>query len=140
MSEELQISRVEDCVNWLQGGEAFTHSQSINFLIDKLGELTVSLSFVNNQQAIAKRILNERKVSAYNNLIGSSVANEIYFAPSLAKDYISAKCSKEAYDFDLCERCSRSIVHTIDSIRTAISALKEDAKMNSYSSGNLRAS
>jgi hypothetical protein len=138
MSNELNIKRVEDCVTWLQEGETFTHSQSISFLIDKLGELTVSLSFVNNQQAIAKRILNEKKVTAYNNLIASSVANEQYFAPSLAKDYIGGKCSKEQYDFDLCERCSRSIVHTIDAIRTAISALKEDAKMVSYSGGNLR--
>jgi hypothetical protein len=138
MSTELQIKRVQDCLDWLQEGETFTHSQSINFLIDKLGELTVSMAFVNNQMALAKRALNEKKVSAYNNLIASSVANEQYFAPSLAKDYISAKCSQEQFDYDLCERCSRSIVHTIDSIRTAISALKEDAKMNSYSSGNLR--
>lgn len=124
MIGELQISRVQDCLNWLQEGEAFTHSQSINFLIDKLGELSVSLAFVNNQMALSKRVLNEKKVSAYNNLIASSVANETYFAPSLAKDYISAKCSEEQYNYDLCERCSRSIVHTVDAIRTAISALK----------------
>lgn len=128
----LQIKRVEDCMNWLQDGEAFTHSQSIPFLIDKLGELSVSLSFVNNQMAISKRILNERKVKAYNDLIGSTVANEVYFAPSLAKDYISSKCSKEAYEYDLCERCSRSLVHTIDAVRTAISALKEDVKLIQY--------
>lgn len=140
MSNELQISRVEDCITWLQGGDTFTHSQSINYLIDKLGELTVSLAFVNNQMALSKKALNEKKVSAYNNLIASSVANETYFAPSLAKDYIGGKCSQEQYNYDLCERCSRSIVHTIDSIRTAISALKEDAKMVSYSSGNMRVS
>jgi hypothetical protein len=120
----LQINRVQDCLDWLQGGETFTHSQSVNFLIDKLGELTVSMAFVNNQMAIAKKALNEKKVTAYNNLIASSVANEQYFAPSLAKDYISAKCSQEQYNYDLCERCSRSLVHTIDAIRTAISALK----------------
>jgi hypothetical protein len=124
MRNELQIDRVEDCLNWLQEGETFTHSQSVNFLIDKLGELTVSMAFVNNQMAVAKRILNQKKVAAYNNLIASSVANETYFAPSLAKDYISAKISQEQYDYDVCERCSRSLVHTIDSIRTAISALK----------------
>jgi len=136
---ELQIQRVEDCMTWLQEGETFTHSQSINFLIDKLGELSVSLSFVNNQMAIAKRALNIKKVEAYHNLIASSVANETYFAPSLAKDFISAKCDLEQYNYDLCERCSRSITHTIDAIRTAISALKEDAKMVQYSGGNIRA-
>lgn len=140
MINELQINRVQDCLTWLQEGEAFTHSQSINFLIDKLGELAVSLSFVNNQMAVAKRLLNIKKVEAYHGLIASSVANETYFAPSLAKDYISGKISEEQYNYDLCERCSRSITHTIDAIRTAISALKEDAKINSYVPGNLRVS
>jgi hypothetical protein len=137
--KQLQIQKVEDCMTWLQGNETFTHSDSISFLIDKLGELTVSLSFINNQMAIAKRALNIKKVEAYHNLIASSVANETYFAPSLAKDFIAAKCDLEQYNYDLCERCSRSIVHTIDAIRTAISALKEDAKMVQYSGGNIRA-
>jgi hypothetical protein len=128
----LQIDKIEKCMQWLQTGETFTHSQSINFLIDKLGELSVSLAFVNNQMAVAKRILNNKKVDAYLTLVGSSVANEQYFAPSLAKDYISAQCATEAYNYDLCERCSRTITHTIDAIRTAISALKEDIKTMNY--------
>lgn len=125
-------------MQWLMDGEAFTHSQSINFLIDKLGELTISLAFVNDQMATAKRLLNEKKVTAYNSLIGSSVANEVYFAPSLAKDYISSKCSEENYNYDLCERASRTLVHTIDSVRTAISALKEEAKVLSYSNSLIK--
>ncbi len=129
---DLNINRVEDAMKWLMEGEAFTHSQSINFLIDKLGELTVTLAFINNQKAVAKRFLNERKVKAYNDFIGSSVANEVYFAPSLAKEYIGAKCSKEQYEYDLCDRCSASITHTLDSLVTAISALKEEMKQNLY--------
>lgn len=133
----LQIKRVEDCMLWLQEGETFTHSQSISFLIDKLGELSVSLAFVNNQMAISKRILNQKKITAYNSLSVSSVANEQYYAPSLAKDYIAAKCDLEQYNYDLCERCSRTITHTIDAIRTAISALKEETKISQYQ--NMRA-
>lgn len=136
---ELKINKVEDCMTWLQDGEAFTHSQSVNFLIDKLGELSVSLAFVNNQMALAKRELNIKKVAAYHSLIASETANETYFAPSLAKDFINGRLSQEQYNYDLCERCSRSIVHTIDAIRTAISALKEEAKINSYPQGNVRA-
>lgn len=128
---DLKINKVEDCLNWLQNGETFTHSQSVSFLIDKLGELTVAMAFVNNQMAIAKKKLNERKVKSYNDLIASSVANETYFAPSLAKDYIAAKCSQEAYDYEICERCSRTLVHTIDAIRTAISALKLEKEYSS---------
>lgn len=137
MQSELKINRVKACEQWLCDGEAFAHSDSIDFLIDRLGELSVSLAFINSQMAIAKKILNDKKVTAYNSLIGSSVANEAYFAPSLAKDYIAARCSDEAYNFDLCERVSRSIVHTIDSIRTAISALKEQAKALSFAGGGI---
>jgi hypothetical protein len=129
--QQLQINRVQDCLNWLINGEAFTHSQSVSFLIDKLGELSVSLAFVNQQMAVAKKLLNQKKVAAYNSLVGSSVANEMYFAPSLARDYISGKVANEQYDYDICERCSRTIVHTIDAVRTAISALKMEQQYSS---------
>lgn len=121
---DLQIDKVEIIMNDLINDEAYTHTQSINFLIDKMGELSVSMAFVNNQMAIAKAALNVKKVSAYNNLVTSSVANEKYFSPTQAKDYINGKLAKEHYEYDLCERCSRTIVHKIDSLRTAISALK----------------
>lgn len=123
---DLQINRVEDCMNWLINGEAYTHTQSVNFLIDKLGELSVSLAFVNNQMAIAKAHLNAAKVKAYQSLAASSLANQEFYSPSLAKEYINAKLLKEQYNYDLCERCSRTMVHQIDSLRTAISALKLD--------------
>jgi hypothetical protein len=132
MEMGLKIDRVQACVDWLIDGEAFTHSQSINFLIDKLGELSTSLAFINSQQAIAKKVLNEKKVEAYHSLLASSVANAEYFAPSLAKDYISAKCSEEQFNYDLAERCSRTITHTIDCLRTAISALKAEIQTSSY--------
>lgn len=121
---DLQMNRVEDCMNWLINGEAYTHSQSVNFLIDKLGELSVSLAFVNNQMAIARAHYNDKKVQVYHSLIASSIANQEFFSPSLAKDYVNGKLAKEQYNYDLCERCSRTIVHQIDSLRTAISALK----------------
>jgi hypothetical protein len=123
--KELEIKRVEDCAEWLEmAAEDYTARQSVSWLIDQAGVLCKSLAFVNNQMAQAKKILSERKVKAYNDLIGSSIANEVYFAPSLAKDYISAKCSQDQYHYDLCERTSRTLVHTIDVIRTCISALK----------------
>lgn len=131
--KELKIERVEDCARWLEDGEAFTHSQSVSFLIDKLGELSISLAFINNQSAIAKQRLNLKKVDAYHTLLASNIANETYFAPSLAKDYIASKCDQEQYDYDLCERTSRTLVHFIDAIRTAISALKMEMQVSNYS-------
>lgn len=90
------------------------------------------MAFINGQMAEAKRILNLRKINAYETLVTSSVANEQYFAPSLAKDYIGAKLVDDQFNYDLCERCSRTIVHTIDALRTIISSLKEELKLSSY--------
>lgn len=133
MMAELQIKRVEDCLVWLEASaEDYTASQSINWLIDQMGMLCKSLAFVNNQMAVAKRNLNKVKVNAYNSLVASSVANEQYFSPSLAKDYIGAKIDQEQYNYDICERCSRTLLHTIEALRTCISALKVESQATSY--------
>lgn len=130
---ELQIKRVEDCNTWLEkSSEDYTASQSIAWLIDQVGLLCSAMAFVNEQMAIAKRVLNIRKVAAYHNMIASSIANESYFAPSIAKEYVNAQCSKEQYDYDICERCSRTITHTLEALRTCISALKEEIKVSNY--------
>lgn len=133
MKAELQIERVEACAEWLEtSAEDYTASQSIGWLIDQMGVLCKSMAFVNTQMAVAKELLLKRKAKAYNDLICSEVANAAYFAPSLAKDFIAAKCSQEQYEYEICERTSRSIVHTIDCIRTAISAAKEEVKTMNY--------
>jgi hypothetical protein len=133
MQAELQIKRVEDCMEWLESeADNYTASQSIAWLIDQMGMLCKSLAFVNNQMAVAKKVLNKKKVAAYNNLIGSTLANNETISPMLAKDYISAKVEQEQYDYDICERCSRTVLHTIEALRTCISALKEEAKVVGY--------
>lgn len=127
MSSILQIERVKACMEWLEmSAEHYDGQGSITWYIDQLGLLCKSLPFINGQMAEAKRVLNKKKIAAYESLATSSVANQEYFAPSLAKDYISAKCLDEQYEYDLCERCSRTIVHMIDSVRTIVSALKTE--------------
>lgn len=120
-------------MEWLEkSADDYTASQSIAWLIDQMGMLCKSLAFANNQMAVAKKILNKAKIKAYNSLVCSSVANETYFSAMLAKDYISAKIEQEQYDFDITERCSRTLLHTIEALRTCISALKEEAKVTNY--------
>ena len=119
---ELNIKKVEACMSWLMEGESFTHSQSVSYLIDKLGELSVSMAFVNNQMAIAKKVLNDAKVKSYM----SYGVKQNKLSPMLTKDLINSQVAPEQYDYDLCERCSRTIVHTIDALRTAVSALKAE--------------
>lgn len=133
MIADLQINKVESCALWLEkSADDYTASQSINWLIDQMGMLCGSLAFVNNQMAITKKLLNEKKVKEYHTLKTSSEANQEYYSPSLAKDYINGKCSQEQYNYDMCERTSRTIVHTIDALRTCISALKVEAETTKY--------
>lgn len=136
MQAQLQINRVEDCLEWLQTvAEEYTSRQSIPWFMDRLGELCKTMAFINEQMAVAKRVLNKKKIVAYESLVASSVANQEYFAPSLAKDYIAAKCEQEQYEYDITERCSRTIVHTIEAIRSILSAMKEEMKITSYGAG-----
>lgn len=130
---DLQIKRVEDCAVWLEkSAEDYTASQSISWLIDQMGMLCGSLAFVNNQMAVSKKLLNEKKVKEYHTLKTSSEANQEYYSPSLAKDYINAKVGQEQYNYDVCERASRTLVHTIEALRTCISALKMEAEVTKY--------
>lgn len=135
MEAQLQIARIEDCMEWLESqAESYTASQSIAWLIDQMGMLCKSLAFVNNQMAVAKKLLNKKKVQAYNNLLCSSIANNEFFSPMIIKDYISARIEQEQYEYDICERCSRTVLHTIEALRTCISALKVESQTTSYSS------
>jgi hypothetical protein len=134
MKAELQIPRVESCLEWLEkSAEDYTAKQSIDWFIDQIGVLCASLAFIGGQMAVAKEILNEKKVKAYETLVASSVANETYFAPSLAKDYIASKVSQDQYNYDVCERAGRCLVHTLDCLRTCMSCLREEVKISNYS-------
>jgi|GEM_PF-3505782 len=133
MKPVLDMARVHGCAEWLEScADDYTATSSVHWLIDQLGMLVKSMAFINGQMAVAKQRLNDVKRKAYESLVASSIANESYFAPSLAKDYIASKVSEEQYNYDMCERTGRTIVHTVDALRTAISALKEEAKLEGY--------
>jgi hypothetical protein len=133
MQAELQIKKVEDIMELLESAaDSYVASQSISWLIDQVGLLCKYLAFVNNQMAVAKKQLNKKKTQVYNNLILSNAANKEFFSPSVIKDYVNAKLEQEEYNYDVTERCSRTVLHTIEALRTCISALKEEAKTTSY--------
>lgn len=129
MKATLNVKRVEDCLQWMESSsQDYTASQSIGWLIDHIGQLCNSLAFVNNQMAVAKELLNHKKITAYESLVLSSLAQQQFFAPSLAKDYIASKCSDEQYAYDICERASRTVTHILEILRSVLSALKEESK------------
>lgn len=93
-------------------------------LIMRLDFISGKLPQINEMMALKKRALNDARAKAYQNFHFSSLAQKKTVSPALAKDYIHSKCSQEQLEYDLYERCSRTIVHLIDGLRTSISALK----------------
>jgi hypothetical protein len=128
------IHRLESGFQWLQS--EFDNSgevQSIDVLIQKLDAINSSLAWAGEQMAIAKKLLNTAKEKAYVNVLGSLDAQGKKSFPSLIKDYINSKCADEEYCYDMAERFARCCVHIGENLRTAISALKEQSKMDHYS-------
>lgn len=130
MKATLQVKRIEDCTEWLErNADKYENVQSISNLIEDVGTLVKAMAFVNNQMAIAKKELNDAKERAYMKVL---LSKNMFTSPSLVKDYANTLCSEEQYNYDLAERCSRTITHTIDALRTCISALKVEAQYSNY--------
>jgi len=127
MKATLQISRVEDCNEWLEtiAGE-YNNMQSIAWYIDRIGELVKSFAFVNNQMAVAKEILLKNKQQAYFMLMADSKKQGLMMSPMLAKDYISSAIHEHQYNFDICDRTRSALDLTIEALRSCLSALKAE--------------
>lgn len=122
------IAKIESAFGWLQNEFSDTDvQQSIDALIQKTSLINATLAWAYEQMAIAKIELNKAKEKAYIELNAKSVTMKQLYSPSLAKDYINAKCSCENYNYDIVERLCRALVHISDNLRTSISALKVQA-------------
>lgn len=129
----VQSNRLNDCIIWLEANATkYERMQSLTILIEDAGKLTATLAFVNQQMAVCKRVLNQRKAQEYLNVEASLTAQGKALSPMLMKDYVACKCDLEQYNYDLAERCSRTITHTLDMLRTCISALKEEMKQINF--------
>jgi hypothetical protein len=123
----LQLSQVEaiqfnlECVS-----EKTMNSQDVKKLIDLGANIVGWMAFTGAQMAIASKEYNQAKSKSYMSLELNMKANGKSFTPMLAKDFINSKCSEELYAYELTERVNRSCVHTLDFLRTAISALKAE--------------
>jgi hypothetical protein len=130
----LQLSKVEAIQTELEciGAETIK-SQSIQELIELGANIVGWMAFTGQQMAIASKEYNEAKSRSYMGLEMSMKANGMKFTPMLAKDFINSKCSKELYAYEFTERVNRSCTHSLDFIRTAISALKAELTSITFS-------
>lgn len=129
-TEEIKIELIE-YLEKIQGFDKDS-AQDGNMLHAYLIELTNIMARSNYLMAEYQRKFRQDKKKAYLQLSCSSHAQEKYFAPSLAKDYVDASCDESGYMYDLAERLSRLCSHTMDAIRTIISSLKSERQFAQY--------
>jgi hypothetical protein len=104
---------------------SYNDVDSIELLLQYGFRLSGYQSFSGECMSEAKELLHAAKRKAYLRVMGSLEANGKTKQPvMLIKDYVLDLCSKEAAYYELCDRCNSACTHTLDFIRTAVSALK----------------
>lgn len=123
----LQILEVEKINLKLQSLNKETlGSQGISELISLGGDLMGWIAFTGHQMALAKQQMNEAALQSHRQLQAMSSK----MPPSLQNDFVKRSIGEQEYKYDLCERTNRACVHTLDFLRSAISALKAEAFAN----------
>lgn len=125
---QLDIERVRAINQEIEAMGPFD-TNSIDALIQTGIRFAAWLAWTGEQMALADMLRNDAIVAAYQKHVFNQAARGLKVTPMIAKEYVKASCSKEQFNFDLCERCNRSLVHVLDLLRSILSALKEEMKL-----------
>jgi hypothetical protein len=107
-------------------------TNSTDALIEIGTRLAGYLPYTGQQMAMAKKIMLDKRAVTYEVLMSKTSI----LSASNMKDYIASKTSDDQYNYDVCERCNRSIVHVLDYLRSVLSTLKEEMKISQYNNFN----
>lgn len=110
----------------------YSDVQSIDLLLEYGFQLTSWIAFTAEAMAEAKENLHKTRANLYKSVNEEMSKRPKAPAPSLVKDYINDKCHKENGYYELCERANRAATHSMELVRTAVSALKQEMFQKSY--------
>lgn len=131
--EDAEFSRVQAIQQHIEDARYSDFGQDLSAIYDEMVNLNAWKSFTGKMMAEYKKELNSKKVEAYNNLIFSQRAAGVNISPSLAKEYINSKCGEVQYLYDFTERVNNCTAYAIDSLRSILSALKQELQTLQYS-------
>jgi len=126
------FSRLEGIQQHIESSKFNDFEGSLQSIYEEIVKLNAWKSFSGKMMAEYKRQLNDTKVKAYQNLIFSQRSTGHDISPSIAKDYISGKCGELQYFYDFAERVNSSCSYSIDSLRSILSALKQEMATINY--------
>lgn len=110
----------------------YSDVQSIDLLLEYGFQLTSWIAFTAEAMAEAKEHLHKTRADLYRAVNDEMSKRTKAPAPSLVKDWINDKCHKENGYYELCERTNRAATHSMELVRTAVSALKAELQNRSY--------
>ena len=105
----------------------------ISLMLTTLSTLVTYLASSASLVAESGLYYNQAKYKAFNGLTNAKDANGKAKPASLIKEYIQSKCSNEGFVYEFAQRLNAAITHTIEAVRTAISAEKSLNHSMSYS-------
>ena len=109
--------------------------QSIAALTTLGAAMAGYIAFTGHCKAKALRELQVAKKQAYRAVLAELKEKGKEPAPSLVKDYVGTLCSDHEYVYALAERTNAACTHTLDLIRSCLSALKEEMRTINYQNG-----
>ena len=109
-----------------------TMLQTADQCSDYITTLLGWMAYANEKMAVTGKAYNIAKRDAYTALQKRFDDGGKVLSPMLAKDYINSMCSKEAYMYDLANRCSALLVHTVDAMRSILSTKKEEMALQRF--------
>lgn len=128
----INVTQLQAILNHIEGIGS-TDLQSPNQVVDYMVRLMSWLAFSAEQQALCGKALNIARRDAYKSIQGDIGGSKPKYSPLLAKEYVAALCSKEAYHYELAERCNRTVTHCMDAARSILSSIKSEMSNLRYS-------
>lgn len=118
--------------NWLQKINP-DQMQAITPLIELGAQIAQYIAYTGSEVSKLKRSYQKAKKQAYYTTLERLKKEGKDVAPSLVKDYVGTLVADEEEQLILAERLNAALTHTLDFIRTCISALKTEMQtINNY--------
>ena len=123
-----QLEQINDTLQKL----APEQMQSIAALTTLGAAMAGYIAYTGHCKAKALRELQIAKKQAYKAVLAELKERGKEPAPSLVKDYVGTLCSEHEYVYALAERTNAACTHTLDLIRSCLSALKAEMQTVNY--------
>lgn len=114
------FSKLEAIQQHIEASNFADFGQSTQAIFDEIVSLNAWNAFVGKMVAEYEKEYRGAKELAYIDFAYSKSK----LSPSLAKDFIDARCGEIGYRYSYAERLNRTIVHYLDSLRSILSTLK----------------